>query len=667
MHTERGLGGGREGRTPKPGGRDLVSETTVEVNKPGPHGFAHSAGVGGTRASSAAVGGRTSGPFGAAHSALDSDNADWLRFISPDPSCPISDGRVGTLWVADQNGGECVERYIDIFESCLQGTCDCEYDIGGVRAQLKPCRFYAECFCRGDVDPDWNYVLRGVCFGFKVIDHNCDSSYVVGNYGSITRGDVCDEMSARLRVEIEEEIVSIVDRPCVCVHAIGSVPKGADDFRAIVDCSSPEGDCVNDSTDSCKASFSYNSVGSVTDILREGDVMATVDIKNAYRAVSIHPVCRERQGLAWDFGEGPIFLRDNRLCMGLSSSPYVFSKISDFIVRCMVREGYQDCINYLDDFCVVSRLCQEGVEAQSALVGIIRRLGFYISFRKVTPPTEVVRFLGIEIDSARMELRLPEDKLEKLQVILRSFLRRRKATKVELESLAGVLAHCCKVIYGGRTFSRRVYDLVASVRRGGHKVRLNQEFRLDLQWWVEFSEKFNGRTKIIQSREPVLAVYSDASQFGFGATHGEDWLAGCFKFSNEKEIQGWIGHHFEGSKDAGCKTDNINVLELWPILAGVRRWGRGWVDRRVVFVTDNTQVRAALNTGRSRNKTTMAWLRLIFWASVTYNFDIQAVYINTRDNVICDSLSRLDCFKSIARIRDADAAALMCCHSLFSC
>ena len=33
----------------------------------------------------------------------------------------------------------------------------------------------------------------------------------------------------------------------------------------------------------------------------------------------------------------------------------MFYKISDFVVRCLVREGFEECVNYLDDFCVVSR------------------------------------------------------------------------------------------------------------------------------------------------------------------------------------------------------------------------------------------------------------------------------------------------------------------------
>ena len=60
--------------------------------------------------------------------------------------------------------------------------------------------------------------------------------------------------------------------------------------------------------------------------------MCTIDTKDTYRVVSIHPDDWSHQGLHWDFAEGVnTYLKDNRLCMGLSSSPYVFSKISDFL------------------------------------------------------------------------------------------------------------------------------------------------------------------------------------------------------------------------------------------------------------------------------------------------------------------------------------------------
>ena len=146
-------------------------------------------------------------------------------------------------------------------------------------------------------------------------------------------------------------------------------------------------------------------------------------------------------------------------------------------------------------------------------------------------------------------------------------------------------------------------------------------------------------------------------------THGIDWLAGNFDAKSARKMEVWLRHYLAEAKDAGCRTDNINVLELWPILAGVRRWSHEWGNRTLVFVADNTKVWAALNTGRSRNKTTMGRLRLIFWMSITNNFDVQSVYINMHDNVICDILSKPDASKNIARIRDAD----VCCHEIFHC
>ena len=53
----------------------------------------------------------------------------------------------------------------------------------------------------------------------------------------------------------------------MCTHALGSVPKGLDDFRTIVDCSSPAGENVNDHMWSCQTKFSYHLVDDVSDIL----------------------------------------------------------------------------------------------------------------------------------------------------------------------------------------------------------------------------------------------------------------------------------------------------------------------------------------------------------------------------------------------------------------
>ena len=105
------------------------------------------------------------------------DNADWLRVIWPSAETEQPDNLYCTLWVLDFQRYKDVELKIDVFDECLMGRCACVYSVQGAMCQLCPCRLFAECFCRGDIDPDWEYILRVVCFSFRVIYSECSSNY----------------------------------------------------------------------------------------------------------------------------------------------------------------------------------------------------------------------------------------------------------------------------------------------------------------------------------------------------------------------------------------------------------------------------------------------------------------------------------------------------------
>ena len=183
----------------------------------------------------------------------------------------------------------------------------------------------------------------------------------------------------------------------------------------MVDCSWPRHVSVNNSTDSVKLKFSYKCLSNVTDLLQQGDYLATLDIKDAYRAVNIHPSNRKFQGLRCKFLDGNIHIfEDNRLCMGLSSSPFIFKIISDFVTRCMIREGSNRIVNYLDDFCLLGSSRDEVQCAQRKLICILRSLGFYINYKNVSAPATTTHFLWIIIYLVTLQLRLPLDKLDKM-------------------------------------------------------------------------------------------------------------------------------------------------------------------------------------------------------------------------------------------------------------
>ena len=288
-------------------------------------------------------------------------------------------------------------------------------------------------------------------------------------------------------------------------------------------------------------------------------------------------------------------------------------------------------MNYLDDFCIVSTSQDQGREDQSHLIWILRHLGFDISFKKLTDPAQVNRFLGIEIDSVDMCVRLPEDKLERMQETVNSYKAREWATKKELDQLAGLLAHCSTVLRDGRTFSHRIYDLCATEKGSYAKIGLEEEFKKDIDWWCQFSVSFNGSAKIISTKSRTFSLYSDSSFWGYAAYHGGDWITVPWDTTDA-----WVeklGHHYVEPRE-DCAGQNINVLELFPILEACIKWGCLWKDSVLCAVTDNTQVMWALRTGRSANKVSMDWLREIFWCSIQHNFIIESVYIATDDNIL---------------------------------
>ena len=112
-------------------------------------------------------------------------------------------------------------------------------------------------------------------------------------------------------------------------------------------------------------------------------------------------------------------------------------------------------MHHLDDFLLFGApgLSQCGEALQLAMDGCTR-LGVPIAESKMEGPKEGNTFLGIELDTAKGELRLPKEKLQHLQRKIRQWTSRRSCTKKNLLSLIGQLQYACCVVQPGRTFLR---------------------------------------------------------------------------------------------------------------------------------------------------------------------------------------------------------------------
>lgn len=405
------------------------------------------------------------------------------------------------------------------------------------------------------------------------------------------------------------------------INRFGVIPKGHNTgkWRLITDLSHPQDFSVNDGIDPALCSLTYTSVDEIAETaahLGPCALLAKVDIESAYRLIPVHPDDRPLQAVRWD---NQIFV-DPMLPFGLRSAPKIFNAVADWHLK---RSGIPLLYHYLDDFIIVgppsSTQCADSL---AILDRECNRLRVPMASHKREGPTTCLIVLGIEIDTTAGHLRLPLDKLERLQLLLRQWVNKKACSRTELQSLIGLLNHAAKVVRSGRSFLRRMIDLLHAVPSSQMHIRLNAGFRADLAWWNTFLSAWNGISFLLPpSLLPAIEFTTDASgSWGCGAWCGEAWF----------QLQ-WDhrSHHL-----------SIPEKELIPIILACASWGVAWRGCKVRCHCDNQVVVAALRSRTSKAKGVMHLLRCLVFIEAHHDCFIQPVYIDTKSNHLADDLSR---------------------------
>ena len=289
---------------------------------------------------------------------------------------------------------------------------------------------------------------------------------------------------------------------------------------------------VNEGIDPELCSLSYVSVDELANIvmhLGTGALMAKVDVESAYRLIPVHLYDRPLQAVEW---KGRTYV-DPMLPFRLRSAPKIYSTVADALEGMLRQAGVcHSRRHYLDDFIVLgppgSAACQEALDTLATLCRKQRVTSPTGPPHKQVSPTTCLVFLGIEVDSVAGQLRLPADKLARLSSALIDWGERQSCTRKELESLIGHLNHACKVVRSGRSFLRRMIDLLHTrrqSRRGPIPIRLNTGFQADLAWWQEFLLWWNGVSFLPSSSNlPTTVLSTDASgSWGSGGWWQDVW------------------------------------------------------------------------------------------------------------------------------------------------
>ena len=144
-------------------------------------------------------------------------------------------------------------------------------------------------------------------------------------------------------------------------------------------------------------------------------------------------------------------------------------------------------------------------------------------------------------------IRLPEPKLQRVQLLLQEWLDKRSCTWRELERLLGHLSHAATIIHPGRIFLRQLFNLLSQAHRPYHHVCLNRQARADLKCWQHFLQAWNG-IAFYPVTEALVHIYSDASR-----------SFGCGMFNPHSE---WLQLQWPAS----WNTTEISAKELVPVV-----------------------------------------------------------------------------------------------------
>lgn len=417
--------------------------------------------------------------------------------------------------------------------------------------------------------------------------------------------------------------------PNLHVSSFGVIPKKGQPgkWRLIVDLSSPRGFSVNDGISPDEFSLQYVQVDKIIQMVARlgvGALMAKFDVEAAFRNIPVHPDDRHLLGMKWR----DQYFVDLALPFGLRSAPYIFDSVASAIEWILINNyGITNLAHYLDDFITLgppqSDICSCQLHTSLRL---FTRLGVPLHSEKCLGPSTNMIILGIELDSCHQTARLPDQKLRDLKILINSWMSKRWCRLKELQSLLGHLHHASKVVWPGRTFIRRILNLLSCFRHPDHCIRINMEFQRDLAWWHQFLDSWNGVSFWLYPGVPVISdvvVSSDASgSIGYAAFYNQQWFNRVWSPSQ--------------------LVQSIAFKELFPIVIAAHVWGSQWSRQHVLFKCDNEAVVYMLNKRTSKIPAIMQLLRHLLFAAAHHNFSFSSEHLSGVNNCVADALSRFN-------------------------
>ena len=204
----------------------------------------------------------------------------------------------------------------------------------------------------------------------------------------------------------------------------------------------------------------------------------------------------------------------------------IFTAVADALQWIMQQQGVSWVWHYVDDFIMLgapsSRECAENVVTMHRTC---EEVGMPVEPEKDEGPATENTFLRLKLDTEKMEIRLPQEKLKRLKRVITGWGGRKAGKKRDLLSLIGLLTQASRAVRPGRAYVRRLINLSTMTNQMDHYVRINREARADMEWWHRFLGVWNGTAMMFTTpkTDPDITLTSDASIVVSAVIWGPKW------------------------------------------------------------------------------------------------------------------------------------------------
>ena len=395
------------------------------------------------------------------------------------------------------------------------------------------------------------------------------------------------------------------------------------------------------------ASVQYATFDAALDLVADigpGAYMGKQDVKDAFKVLPIKPSDYYLLGFSFDNQ----FYFETTLPFGCRCSCLYFETFSSFILfEWNRRSSSLLATKYLDDFFCTSKTFDGVLEDWRVLESFAEEIGLPLAVEKKLGPTTCITYLGLEIDSCQGVVRIPEDKTDKINILIKQILSQERISKKTLQRLLGHLNFACRAVPMARPFLRRMFSFLSIFTDSQQRHRLGFEFRQDLVMWKTFFDNGFGPFKIFNRQfitSSTLDLYTDACKsYGCAAVLGNRWLA-----------LAWHG------LPLNTESWSISALEFLPILFSISTWSDAFKGQKVNFHVDNLALVYIINRKSASDRIMLALLRVFVILCVSIDLEVKATHVPGVQNVAADLLSRgkINEFKRISRNVDYESASI---------